>query len=94
MHVRCCRAAKINNNSSGRERTAAGLPVELDIGDLAGLVDERVGVHAKALHVAVVLGDAHVVLQERELRQRPKHNAAVSPTLAANRGLFRWPLAA
>ena len=42
--------------------------MELDVGDLAALADQRVGVHAKALHVAVVLGNAHVILQEGELR--------------------------
>jgi hypothetical protein len=53
---------------SARGRTAAGLPVELDVGHAALLVEQRVRVHAKALHVAVVGRDADVVLQERELR--------------------------
>jgi len=45
--------------------------VELDIIHTALLIDEGVGVHAKALHVAVVGGDADVVLQEGELRSHP-----------------------
>ena len=49
---------------------AGGLPVELDIGDLALLVDEGEGVHPEALHVAVVQGDADVILQEGELHSR------------------------
>ena len=49
------------------ERTAGWLPVKFDVGDAALLVDQRVGVHAKALHVAVVGGDANVILQEGEL---------------------------
>ena len=47
--------------------TACGLPVELDVGDLALLVDQSEGVHSKALHVAVVQRDAHIILQEGEL---------------------------
>ena len=47
-----------------------GLPVELDVCDLALLVDEGEGVHPKALHVAVVQGDADVVLQEGELQSK------------------------
>jgi hypothetical protein len=47
--------------------TASWLPVEFDIGLPARLVDELEGVHAKALHVAVVEWDANVVVQEREL---------------------------
>ena len=31
--------------------------------------DQGVGVHAKALHVAVVQGDAKVILQEGELQE-------------------------
>ncbi len=54
------------------QRTTGGLPVELDIGDLALLVDQGVGVHAKALHVAVIGRDAHVILQESELHNRKK----------------------
>lgn len=42
--------------------------MELDIRNLALLVDEGEGVHPKALHVAVVQGNAHIVLQERELQ--------------------------
>ena len=46
---------------------AAGrLPVELDVVRLAGAVDERVGVDAGAVHVAVVGGDADVVEEEGE----------------------------
>ena len=45
-------------------RTAGGEPVELDVVDLASLVDESVGVHAKALHVAVVGWDADVIQEE------------------------------
>lgn len=41
--------------------------MKFDVGDAALLVDQRVGVHAKALHVAVVGGDANVILQEGEL---------------------------
>ena len=52
----------------GSERTKSRLPVELDIGDAAVLVDEGVGVHAKALHVAVVQRHAHIILQECELQ--------------------------
>ena len=52
----------------GRERTKSRLPVELDIGDAAVLVDEGVGVHAKALHVAVVQRHAHIILQKGELQ--------------------------
>ena len=43
--------------------------MELDIGDLALAIDERVGVHAKTLHVAVVGRDAYVVQQEGELQR-------------------------
>ena len=42
--------------------------MELDVVDLAGLVDEGEGVHAEALHVAVVGGDADVIQQEGELQ--------------------------
>ena len=49
--------------------------MELDVGDLALLVDQGEGVHAKALHVAVVLRNTNIVQQEGELqaatRQRP-----------------------
>ena len=45
-----------------------GLPVELHVCDLALLVDESEGVHPKALHVAIVQGDANVILQEGELQ--------------------------
>ena len=48
--------------------TTGGLPVELHICDLALLVDESEGVHSKALHVAIVQGDANVILQEGELQ--------------------------
>ena len=48
--------------------TTRGLPVELNIRDLALLVDEGEGVHTKALHVTVVQGDANVILQEGELQ--------------------------
>ena len=47
--------------------TAARLPVELDVVDLARLVDEGEGVHAKALHVAVIGRHAHIIHQECEL---------------------------
>lgn len=47
--------------------TAGGLPVELDIMDLARLVDQGKGVHAKALHMPVVGRDAHIVHQEGKL---------------------------
>jgi hypothetical protein len=43
--------------------------VELDQRLHARGVDELEGVHAKALHVAVVEGHAHVVQQERELEK-------------------------
>ncbi len=49
-------------------RTAAGLPVELDVCHAALFVEQCVRVHAEALHVPVVGRDADVVLQERELR--------------------------
>ena len=49
--------------------TTCGLPVELHVCDLALLVDESEGVHSKALHVAVVQGDANVILQEGELQK-------------------------
>ena len=42
--------------------TQGGLPVELDVGHAALLVDQGVCVHAKALHVAIVQGNANVVL--------------------------------
>jgi hypothetical protein len=45
---------------------AGGAPVELDVARLAGAVDERVGVDAGAVHVAVVGGDADVVEEEGE----------------------------
>ena len=54
-------------------RTAAGLPVELDVRHAALLVEQRVRVHAKALHMPVVGRDANVVLEERELRA-PHHD--------------------
>ena len=50
--------------------TTCGLPVELDIGDLALLVDEGEGVHSKALHVTVVQWHTDVILQEGELHSR------------------------
>ena len=53
-----------------KERAAGGLPVELDVGDAALPVDEGVGVHAKALHVAVVERDAEVVQQKGELLRK------------------------
>ena len=49
-----------------RPDAAGGAPVELDVGGLAGAVDERVGVHPGAVHVAVVGGDADVVEEEGE----------------------------
>jgi hypothetical protein len=48
--------------------TTCGLPVELDVGDLAVLADKGVSVHSKAFHVAVIERNANVVLQESELR--------------------------
>ena len=54
--------------TSQRVLTQGRLPVELDVGHAALLVDEGVGVHAKALHVAVVQRDPNVVLQEGELQ--------------------------
>ena len=48
--------------------STGGLPMELDVRDLALLVNEGEGVHPKALHVAVVQGNAHIVLQKGELR--------------------------
>lgn len=36
---------------------------------LAGLVDEAEGVHAEAIHVTVVLWDAHIIQQKGELHQ-------------------------
>lgn len=45
---------------------ACRLPMELDIGYLASLVDEGEGVDAEPLHVAVVLRDADVVEEEGE----------------------------
>lgn len=45
---------------------------------LAGLVDELEGVHTKAVHVSVVLGDTHIVQQECELRQ---NNTEVSHSM-------------
>ena len=42
--------------------------MELDICDLALLVDQGESVHSKALHVAVVQGNANVILQEGELQ--------------------------
>lgn len=47
--------------------TTSGLPVELDICDFALPVDQGEGVHSETLHVAVVQGDTHVILQEGEL---------------------------
>ena len=41
-------------------------PMELDIDLLALTAEQLVGVHAKAVHVAVVARDAQVVDQERE----------------------------
>ena len=46
----------------------SGLPVELDIRDLALLVDQGEGVHSKALHVTVVQWHTDVILQEGELQ--------------------------
>lgn len=46
--------------------TLRRLPVELDERLLPGRVEQHEGVHAKALHVAVVEGDAEVVEQEGE----------------------------
>lgn len=48
--------------------STCGLPVKFDICNLALLIDEGEGVHPKALHVAVVQGNAHIVLQEGELQ--------------------------
>ena len=62
--------------------------MELDIGDAAVLVDEGVGVHAKALHVAVVQRNAHIILQEGELR--PYTLIRIS-ALGAQRKLVGWP---
>ena len=42
--------------------------MEFDQSLLACLVDELEGVHPKAVHVAVVLGDADVVEQKGELQ--------------------------
>ena len=55
--------------------STSGLPVELDVCDLALLVDQSEGVHSKALHVAVVEGDAHVILQEGELHPQGNVNS-------------------
>lgn len=43
--------------------------MELDICDLALFVDEGEGVHPKALHVTIVEGDTHIILQEGELQK-------------------------
>lgn len=45
-----------------------GLPVKLDIRDLALLVDQGEGVHSKALHVTIIQWDAYVILEEGELQ--------------------------
>lgn len=47
--------------------TLLGHPVELDQRLLASLVEQAEGVDAKAGHVAVGLGNAHIVQQEGEL---------------------------
>ena len=52
--------------------------MELDVVHLARLVDEGVGVHAKALHVPVVLGHSNVVQQEGELHT-PQPRSGLSP---------------
>ena len=72
--------------------TEGRLPVELDIGDAALLVDEGVGVHAKALHVAVVQRDADVVLQEGELQtpdSNQKHDTC-KPSSSLLKHDFAW----
>ena len=47
---------------------AGGLPVELDVGLLAGLVHHLEGVHSKALHVAPVSWDAAGAQQPQQLQ--------------------------
>ncbi len=56
--------------------------MELDVGHAALLVQQRVRVHAKALHVAVVGRDADVVLQEGELRRAARTVPAIPDTRA------------
>ena len=58
--------------------------MELDICDLALLVDEGEGVHPKALHVAVVQGNAHIILQKGEL-QRHNISQLLLPLLATQK---------
>ena len=53
--------------------------MELDIGDAALLVQQRVRVHAKALHVAVVERHADIVLQERKLRPPTSRTSVAHP---------------
>lgn len=50
--------------------TTVRLPVELDICDLASLVDHGVCVNTKALHVAVVQGHTNIIHQKGELQPR------------------------
>ncbi len=63
-------------NCSGTMLTTLRLPMELDIGDLASLVDESVCVHTKALHVAVVEGHTHIIHEESELHIQCHRQAA------------------
>ena len=57
--------------------------MELDIRDLALLVDEGESVHSKALHVAVVQRNAHIILQEGELQRQKAAACPVVPSKLA-----------
>ncbi len=50
--------------------TKSRLPVEFDVCDTSLLVDECVGVHSKALHVAVIQWHPNVILEEGELHRQ------------------------
>ena len=59
--------------------------MELDIRDLALLVDEGEGMHSKAFHVTVVQRNAYVILQEGELQRHE-----ISQPLLAVLSTLRW----
>ena len=57
--------------------TAFRLPVELDVGDLASLVDQGISMDAKALHVTVVQGHTNIIHQECELHNKTYASAMI-----------------